>query len=584
MFGIIKPRVDAHTLGICTVQNLLNSCGIETIITEYQSASEVIEWIRTNNISELGFSYRLDPYDALTLFTDVYSSLDEQISQIFFAGLPESCALISEKHKDVITFSGDESPLVTLTRCGVRVERLPRWITQEDAYDTNRFAFAEEIVQSGRYKSTAANYNKGNSLIARLEYAKTNGNTPLIRAHAGPYNENKTKAIEEFCCWTTELAHSRYLDVLSIGSSQLSQECFGEDWGDKPNGGGVPINSVSDYKRISVAADGMLVRTYAGTSNIRNLAQMYEESLDIAWHALSFWWFSEIDGRGKNTVYDNLKEHFETIRYISTTGKPLEPNVSHHFAFRGSDDVSCIIAGFLANKAAKLLGIKYLVLQCMFNNPKHTTGVHDIAKARVLLNLTRELEDNDFTVIFQTRTGLDYLSTDVKKSKIQLASATALMDDVEPWNDNSPQIVHVVSYSEANNLATPEVINESIQITLFTLSEYRKAKMDGVFCFDKYAKEIIEIEKSLYEEAKEAITFLEENINELYSPEGFLHVFEQGYFPLPFLLDVSYKYPRLKDYSTMLINGGVFCVDSNGNKIRTIERYKHIFARKNCSV
>lgn len=48
-----------------------------------------------------------------------------------------------------------------------------------------------------------------------------------------------------------------------------------------------------------------------------------------------------------------------------------------------------------------------------------------------------------------------------------------MMDDIDPKNIYSPEIIHVVSYSEALYLATPDIIDESIKITRHALKEYR---------------------------------------------------------------------------------------------------------------
>ena len=205
------------------------------------------------------------------------------------------------------------------------------------------------------------------SYVARLNYARSKHSLPIIRTHSGPYNENREEALKEYSSWCRDLAESRLLDVLSIGSSQLTQSNFGEDWHGMPNGGGVPVNSEAEYMNIKKDANPMLVRTYSGTKNILKLAHIHEHALNICWHALSFWWFDELDGRGNNTLYENLKEHFDTIRYIVTTGKPIEPNVPHHFAFRGADDVTYIVSGFLAAKAIKKMGAGHVILQNMLN-------------------------------------------------------------------------------------------------------------------------------------------------------------------------------------------------------------------------
>ena len=102
----------------------------------------------------------------------------------------------------------------------------------------------------------------------------------------------------------------------------------------------------------------------------------------------------------------------------------------------------------------------------MLNTPKYTLGIQDIAKCRALLFLVRTLEDDNFSVHLQLRAGLDYFAPDLDKAKVQLAEVTALMDDIEPNDDNSPEIIHVVSYSEAVRLATPDIINESIKSSI----------------------------------------------------------------------------------------------------------------------
>ena len=114
----------------------------------------------------------------------------------------------------------------------------------------------------------------------------------------------------------------------------------------------------------------MLLRTYSGTKNVPELARIHEESINIAWHALSFWWFNQLDGRGPNSVKQNLEEHIETLKYIAETNKPFEPNIPHHFAFRGSDDLTYVLSAVLAARTAKKYGIRTFVLQVMLNTPR----------------------------------------------------------------------------------------------------------------------------------------------------------------------------------------------------------------------
>ena len=487
-------------------------------------------------------------------------------------------------NKQIKVFPGDETPLESLKMLNVPEELLPNTLQQNNDYDDMRWKFAKDLIASERYHLTKIQDHYGypscgekdDTYVKRLHYAQTKGSLPIIRAHVGPYNPNRQEALKEYYSWVKDLANSRLLDVLSIGSSQLTQSHFGENWDGLPNGGGVPINSEIEYVQIKEIASPMLVRTYSGTKNVPELAKIYERSINISWHALSLWWFCELDGRGNNTLLENLKEHFEAIRFIASTGKPLEPNVPHHFAFRGADDITYIISGYLAAKAAKKLGIKHLILQNMLNTPKYTWGIQDLAKGRTMLKLVRELEDNSFKVSLQLRAGLDYFSPDEEKAKIQLASVTALMDDIEPDNDNSPEIIHVVSYSEAIRLATPPIIKESIKITLSALQEYRKARKLGSIPNMRYDDNVKEREQSLYSEAKGAILLLEEYIPNLYSPEGFYKIFTNGFFPVPYLIHKKEEYKNATSYTTAIKNGGIRVVDETGNIINTINRYQNI--------
>ena len=190
-----------------------------------------------------------------------------------------------------------------------------------------------------------------------------------MRAHVGPYHsdQKREESVREFIDWAKDLAKAGYLDILSIGTSQLTQSNFGEDWRDQPNGGGVPVNSADEYRQIWEAARPMLVRTYAGTRNIPELARLHEESLHICWHALSLWWFNQLDGRGPYTLMENLEQQFEALRIIGSSDTPFEPNVPHHFSFRGGDDVTYLASAYLAAKLAKKMGIRNMILQNMLN-------------------------------------------------------------------------------------------------------------------------------------------------------------------------------------------------------------------------
>jgi len=606
VFGFIKPEVDVHILGISTISKVLRDCGFTVriapseVMTAVQdvkklnNANLVSKWIKDNKIGVLGFSYRLDPEEGRDYFCELYDKLHSfkllksdggTIEKISFAGLPDTCMLIEKEFGDsIIYFPGGETPVDSLVKYGVPEHLFPKSFTEVHEYDRSLLDFAEKFIEKGTYKNITVPNHYGyptcgtsqDNFIDRLEYCRERHSLPLIRVHAGPYSPDREEAVREYISWTKILAGTRLLDVLSIGSSQLTQQHFGEKWDGLHNGGGVPVNSEIEYRMIADAARPMLVRTYAGTKNVPWMARMHERCLNISWHALSFWWFCQLDGRGDNTVLENLKEHFEAVRYIASTNKPLEPNVPHHFSFRGGDDVTYIVSAYISAKAAKKNGIRHLILQNMLNTPKYTLGVQDIAKGRAMLRLVRSLEDKCFKVSLQTRAGLDYFSSDIEKSKVQLAAITAMMDDIEPDNADSPEIIHVVSYSEAVRLATPPVIEESIRITLGALNEYRVRKAKGLTMDTAHDKDIIARTESLYEDARAAIDMLESAFPDLYTPRGFYRVYEMGFFPTPYIFDPDRRFPNATKWFTSIIDGGVKVVDENGKEIPTVKRYKSI--------
>lgn len=591
-FAMIKTLMDAHTMGIHASAALLRDCGYRVIIspkkiedaleriTTEESQKKIVQWIKENNVTRIGLSYRLDPGMAVEIVgrfvkllqkEGLYNTDSSQVKSIHFAGLTPACDIIDKEYCGRIkTFRGGESAEETLLIMGVPKDEIPKSITDGCKYDKELLDFGRNIIKRADYKNfkplERVKYPEygtfGDSLLSRLNHNFKNGFQPLIRAHSGPFSSDMTKeqCLKEYNDWCKELADAGYLDILSIGSSQLSQSNFGENWDGKLNGGGVPVNSEKEYRDIWKAAKPMLVRTYSGTKNVEAMSEMYERTINIAWHALSLWWFNELDGRGPNSLYKNLKEHISAMKTIARGGKPVETNVPHHFAFRGCDDVTYIVSAFLAAKTAKKCGVKTFVLQNMLNTPRSTWGIQDLAKSRAMLSMIKELEDDNFKIILQTRAGLDYFKPDLEQAKIQLAAVTAMMDDIDSDNQYSPGIIHVVSYCEALFLATPDILNDSIKITRMALQEYRRLKILGLtpnVKTEEIAKKTFELKSS----AKLVVKAMEEYIANLYSPEGLYVAFVAGWLPVPELWSDSDEFFHAKCWETKMSDGGIHLID-----------------------
>ncbi|MBM4037914.1 MAG: cobalamin-binding protein [Planctomycetes bacterium] len=640
-FGLLRPALDAHTLGIASVAQILQDCGCRAVAADAAACeaagrpddpaafSAVERWLRENRITILGFSYRLDPDDGAALFARLATRLKARrllaeqggpLKALYFAGLPRACDLARQRVPEATgTFCGDETPAETLRILGVAASRVPSALAQGIAYDEDRLAFGRDLVRRADYlgvkpvdRSGYPGYGtEADTLAARVNHGLANRLPPLVRAHVGPYLPDRAEAVRVFLDWTRQLAAVGLLDVLSIGTSQLTQSAFGEDWGGRPNGGGVPLNCPEEFAAVWRAARPMLVRTYAGTRDVPALARMYEETIHIAWHALSLWWFCQVDGRGPYTVRENLVQHIETLRYIASTGKPYEPNVSHHFAFRGADDVTYIVAAVLAAGAAKACGVRTLILQAMLNTPKSTWGVADLAKARAMLALVRELEDDRFRVLLQPRGGLDYFSHDLEKAKAQLAAVTALMDDIERHDAGSPPVIHVVSYSEASHLADPAVVNESIQITRHALAEWRRLRAKGEVDDMAAHPDVAARTAELLAESRTILHAIEDMVPGWHRPaektpavfcaqhpqgrsgkrqrvsfpreplaEGLYQAFARGFLPVPYLWQCREEFAQAIAWPTRLVHGSVKVVDTDGKPMPAGERMRRVAGQK----
>lgn len=603
VYAFLKPAIDAHTLGLISASELLIDCKYEVHIAkrEIQEAimsyrnenalAKILNWLKETRANHFALTYRLDGQDASMMLGYIIEAARREslfhdqggsLRYIYYAGLPDACEIVKNAFKDKVRcFSGGESPRETLELLMVPEERIPKDLLEAGQYDLELMRFGQSLIKDATYKSVKP-YERDyldfgtskDGLIKRLNASTSAHYIPIIRAHVGPYNADLTREenVNTFLQWAKELAKAGFLDVLSVGSSQLTQSHFGESWDGMLNGGGVPLATKEEFRSVWEAARPMLLRTYAGTKDMASLASLYEETIHIAWHAMSFWWFNRLDDRGPYTLYESLKQQMAAIDVIARYGTPFEANVSHHFAFRGSDDTSYIVSSYLAAKYAKSRGIKTFVLQNMLGTPRSTWAICDIAKSRALLRLLRTLEEPNFKIVFQPRAGLDYFKPDLDTAKAQLAAISALMDDIEPHDETSPEMIHVVSYSEAAHLADPAVINESIQITRHAIAKWRELRKQGLTMDTIEHPEILALQTSLYNDALAIVEALERFVPDLYTAEGFYIAFAAGFMPVPYLWRDQEEFSKAILWKTKVIRGRVVLVNEQGRPLDIQER------------
>ena len=159
---------------------------------------------------------------------------------------------------------------------------------------------------------------------------------------------------------------------------------------------------------------------------------------------------------------------------------------------------------------------------------------------------------NVLDVAFQVNARRALAKSDQSNTRFDAPLLNAL-----PETHESPEIIHVVSYSEAQFLANPKVINESIKITKAALKHYPEFRNKNDI-FDLIRSKDLEAQsEELIEGTRILIKDMETKINNLYTDEGLYTVFLMGYFPVPFLWECREEFSKAIDWTTKIIGGGV---------------------------
>ena len=375
----------------------------------------------------VALSYRLTPETAKKIMLEVKEAkLAGRFgkARLIFGGTPEVSRIASELGIFDWVVTGSETPA-----------DLDAWLSGQVAAQP-REAFPSTLVE-------------------RIEKSQP---FPIIRHHFGQ------PSLESTIAGVKRIADARVLDVLSIAPDQNAQEFFFHQEQMKPEldgAGGVPLRNPEHLKAIYDAAkcgNFPILRCYAGTNELTKWAEMLNETIKIAWGAVPLFWYSQLDGRSVRPVETAIKENMETVAWYASHGIPVEVNDSHHWSLRSAPDAVAVASAFLAAFNAKNKGVKTYVAQLMFNTPPGTSPVMDLAKMLAKLELMETLQDKEFHIIREARSGIASLPLDEDAAKGHLGSSIHTMMAVKP------HILHVVGYSEANSAATPEVIIESCRI------------------------------------------------------------------------------------------------------------------------
>jgi hypothetical protein len=365
------------------------------------------------------------------------------------------------------------------------------------------------------------------------------------------------------------------LDVISLGIDQDAQANFFHPERQDPRrtgAGGVPVRTVEDYCALYAASrrgNHPLLRTYSGTDDFLRLAEMYTETIRIAWCAIPIFWFNRMDGRGPWNLEDSIRKHQEVMAWYGEQSIPVELNEPHHWGMRDAPDVVFVVSAYLSAYNARAFGVRDYIAQMMFNSPPGLSDAMDLAKMLACLEMVQPLESPDFRVWLQTRTGLLSYPQDPDAARAHLAASVYLQMSLRP------HIVHVVGHTEAHHAATAEDVIEACKLAQRSIGNALHGQPD--MTADPAVQERVQ---ELVDEARvtlQAIRMLAkpDTLDPLTDPTTLARAVKTGILDAPHLRDNSYARGQI----TTRTDGRGACVaidPATGRPLSEEERIAHL--------
>ena len=411
-----------HVAGVMNFLRLAEQAGWKTVFLGPAAPVErVLAAAQEHNASLVGVSYRLTPETGERLLAEFAEAADDLRAagvRFAFGGTPP----VAERARAI--------------------------------------GFFEQIFDGSEPTESVLAYLKGQPLDragvsvypqATIERIGWKAPYPLIRHHFG------LPTMAETLAGVTAIAEARVLDVISLGIDQDAQENFVRPERQDPRrsgASGVPVRHADDYRALYAASrrgNYPLLRTYSGTDDFMRLAEMYVETINIAWAAVPLFWFNLMDGRGPHDLESSIREHQKLMAWYGSRGIPVELNEPHHWGMRDAPDGVFVVAAYLSAYNARAFGVSDYIAQLMFNSPPGLSDAMDLAKMLACLEIIEPLaDDTGFRIYRQTRVGLLSHPLDPEGARGHLAAATYLQMALKP------HIVHVVGHTEAHHAATAD--------------------------------------------------------------------------------------------------------------------------------
>ncbi len=444
----------AHVAGVLHFLTLAEDEGWATrFLGPAQTVTAVVEAIECYRPDVVGLSYRLGPGPVASFVAALDLALRERGGErplLLFGGTPAPCRAAEESGLFDRVFPSAATP----EEVRAYFRRLSRGAGDAGGAGGEGGEGGHPTAAGGTARGALAP-GAHEGLVDRIAASYP---WPLFRHHFGlPDLEATVKGC-------VRLAESGLVDVISLGPDQSTQERFfhPDEIDDFSSGaGGVPLRRSEDFRRLRQASrrgNFPLMRCYSGTRDLLRMAELLHETIDNAWSAVPLFWYSVLDARSDRPLRRAVSENLEAIAWHAERGIPVEVNESHHWSLREAPDAVAVAAAFLAAYNAKRSGVRHYVSQYMFNTPAGTSPENDLGKMLAKIDLIEGLHDETFTTFRQVRSGLSSFPADPDEAKGHLAAATWVQAALRP------HIVHVVAYCEADHLAAPPEILESVRI------------------------------------------------------------------------------------------------------------------------
>ena len=526
-----------HVAGVSNFLRLAESAGWRTIFLGPAVPVETfLEATRRENADLVGVSYRLTPETGerlLAEFAEAAADLHEQGVRFAFGGTPP----VSQK-----------------------AEALEGFFDQ--IFDGSQGSQEILAYLRGEDLSTSGESTYPQSTIERIRWKQP---YPLLRHHFGlPTLSASIEGIQQ-------IAEAKALDVISLGIDQDAQANFFHPERQNPRttgAGGVPVRSAEDYRQLyqtSRTGNYPLMRTYSGTDDFIRLAEMYVETINIAWCAIPLFWFNLMDGRGPLTLEESIREHQNVMTWYGQRGIPVELNEPHHWGMRDAPDVVFVTSAYLSAFNAKAFGVKDYIAQLMFNSPPNLSDAMDLAKMLAILEMIASLEDDSFHVWRQTRTGLLSYPLEDNAARAHLATSIYLQMALRP------HIIHIVGHTEADHAATAADIIEASLAARRSIENALAGQPEMTFDPKIQARKKYLIEQTQFTlQAIKAIS-LNGTADPLTDAETLTKAVGLGILDAPQLKNNPFARGKIR---TRVVDGGNEAVDELGNPITEQDRLK----------